>query len=260
MDEVRRETASLLPKLNISNDDFIRTTRPGGTSGSSSRSCSSSSTRARSPRPAYKGFYSTRQEQFLQDKDRTPDGTWPEIFGEVTEIVEANYFFKLQQYQAWLVEFLTQNHRDFIFPAYRQKQVIEFLKEPGSTTSPHPRPRERLEWGIPTCRSTANYVTYVRGSTRSSTTGPPSSTRPGDLARGASCHRQGHPRSAACRLLADHAQGRRHPAAQGHHCPWLVAVEGAGRRCPRVPATRSTRLTSSPSSVPTPSATSSSVR
>ena len=36
-------------------------------------------------------FYSTRQEQFLQEKDRLPDGSWPEIFGEVTDIVEKNY-------------------------------------------------------------------------------------------------------------------------------------------------------------------------
>ena len=59
----------------------------------------------------YRGFYSTRQEQFLQEKDRLPDGAWPEIFGEVTEIVEANYFFKKLrqkgQYQDWLVQFLT---------------------------------------------------------------------------------------------------------------------------------------------------------
>ena len=48
----------------------------------------------------YRGFYSTRQEQFLQEKDRNPDGSWPEIYGEVTEIVEPNYFFKLRPTRA----------------------------------------------------------------------------------------------------------------------------------------------------------------
>ena len=43
-------------------------------------------------RAEYRGFYSTRQEQFLQEKDRQPDGTWPEIYGEVTQITESNYF------------------------------------------------------------------------------------------------------------------------------------------------------------------------
>jgi methionyl-tRNA synthetase len=109
-------------------------------------------------RAEYKGFYSTRQEQFLQEKDRTPDGSWPELVGEVTEIVESNYFFKLKQYQSWLVDFLTQ-HPDFIFPRYRQTQVLEFLKEPLNDLCIS-RPRERLEWGIP-LPFDEGYVTYV---------------------------------------------------------------------------------------------------
>ena len=156
-DEVSAEFRALLPRLNVANDDFIRTTE------------------ARHKRVVaallqqlfdqgeiyqaeYRGFYSTRQEQFLQDKDRNPDGSWPELFGEVTEITEKNYFFKLAQYQAWLVEFLTK-HEDFIFPRYRQKQVLEFLKDPLNDLCIS-RPRERLEWGIPLPFDPA-YVTYV---------------------------------------------------------------------------------------------------
>ena len=59
----------------------------------------------------YKGFYSARQEQFLQEKDRV-DGKWPEIFGEVVEITESNYFFKIRQYQDWLVDFLDKNDQE----------------------------------------------------------------------------------------------------------------------------------------------------
>ncbi|MFA5058580.1 MAG: class I tRNA ligase family protein, partial [Opitutaceae bacterium] len=102
--------------------------------------------------------YSTRQEQFLLEKDRLPDGTWPEIFGEVTEIVEPNYFFKLRSYQDWLVGHL-KAHEDFIFPRFRQKQVLEFLKEPLNDLCIS-RPRERLEWGIPLPFDEA-FVTYV---------------------------------------------------------------------------------------------------
>lgn len=106
----------------------------------------------------YRGFYSTRQEQFLQEKDRNPDGSWPELFGEVTEIVEKNYFFKLRQYQEWLIDYL-KTHEDFIFPKYRQKQVLEFLKEPLNDLCIS-RPKERLEWGI-SLPFDENYVTYV---------------------------------------------------------------------------------------------------
>jgi len=157
VDEVSAEFRALLPKLNISNDDFIRTTEP--------RHKQVVRTilqqlfdKGEIYKAEYKGFYSTRQEQFLQEKDRNPDGTWPEIFGEVTEIVEANYFFKLQQYQEWLVKFLTDNP-NFIFPAYRQKQVVEFLKEPLNDLCIS-RPKERLEWGIP-LPFDEGYVTYV---------------------------------------------------------------------------------------------------
>ena len=35
-----------------------------------------------------------RAEQFLTEKERQPDGSWPEIYGEVVELTEENYFFK----------------------------------------------------------------------------------------------------------------------------------------------------------------------
>lgn len=157
MDEVSAEFRALLPRLNISNDDFIRTTEPRHKE-VVQRVLQQLFDKGEIYKAEYKGFYSTRQEQFLQDKDRNPDGTWPELFGDVTEIVEANYFFKLQQYQEWLLAFLNDNP-GFIFPAYRQKQVVEFLKEPLNDLCIS-RPTERLEWGIP-LPFDAGYVTYV---------------------------------------------------------------------------------------------------
>jgi methionyl-tRNA synthetase len=156
-DETSAEFRALCTKLNISNDDFIRTTEDRH------------KTVVRAVlqqlfdqgeiyKAEYRGFYSTRQEQFLQEKDRLPDGKWPEIFGEVTEIVEPNYFFRLRKYQDWLIEFLTKNE-NFIFPRYRQKQVLEFLKEPLNDLCIS-RPRERLEWGI-ALPFDEQFVTYV---------------------------------------------------------------------------------------------------
>jgi methionyl-tRNA synthetase len=156
-DEVSAEFRALLPRLNISNDDFIRTTEERHKK-VVRQILQQLFDQGEIYQAEYRGFYSTRQEQFLQEKDRNPDGTWPEIFGEVTEIVEANYFFKLKQYQAWLIDFLTQ-HENFIFPAFRQKQVMEFLKEPLNDLCIS-RPRERLEWGIP-LPFDEGYVTYV---------------------------------------------------------------------------------------------------
>jgi methionyl-tRNA synthetase len=156
-DEVSAEFRALLPRLNIANDDFIRTTEARHKQVVRAV-LQQLFDKGEIYRAEYKGFYSTRQEQFLQEKDRNPDGSWPELFGEVTEIVESNYFFKLKQYQAWLVDHLTK-HPDFIFPRYRQTQVLEFLKEPLNDLCIS-RPRERLEWGIP-LPFDEGYVTYV---------------------------------------------------------------------------------------------------
>ncbi|MDP3070287.1 MAG: methionine--tRNA ligase [Opitutaceae bacterium] len=156
-DEVSQEFRALLPKLNISNDDFIRTTEERHKQVVRAV-LQQLFDKGEIYQAEYRGFYSTRQEQFLQEKDRNPDGSWPELFGEVTEIMESNYFFKLKQYQPWLVEFYERNP-NFIFPAFRQKQVVEFLKEPLNDLCIS-RPRERLEWGIP-LPFDDGYVTYV---------------------------------------------------------------------------------------------------
>ncbi len=156
-DQVSGEFRTLLQRLNISNDDFIRTTEERHKK-VVHQVLQKLFDKGEIYKAEYRGFYSTRQEQFLQEKDRLPDGSWPEIFGEVTELTESNYFFKLRSYQDWLIEFLT-SHEDFVFPRYRQKQVLEFLKEPLNDLCIS-RPRARLEWGIP-LPFDGEYVTYV---------------------------------------------------------------------------------------------------
>ncbi len=157
VDDISAEFRALGGRLNLTYDDFIRTTEPRHT-----RVVQELLQRLYDQgeiyRAEYRGFYSARQEQFLQEKDRRPDGSWPEIFGEVTEIVEPNYFFKLRAYQEWLVDFL-HHHENFVFPRFRQKQVLEFLKEPLNDLCIS-RPRERLAWGIP-LPFDPGFVTYV---------------------------------------------------------------------------------------------------
>jgi methionyl-tRNA synthetase len=156
-DEVSQEFRAMCAKLDISNDDFIRTTEARHKTVVRDL-LQRLFDKGEIYKAEYKGFYSTRQEQFLQEKDRNPDGSWPEIFGEVTEITESNYFFKLRQYQDWLIQHLKTNE-DFVFPRYRQKQVLEFLSEPLNDLCIS-RPRDRLEWGIP-LPFDEQFVTYV---------------------------------------------------------------------------------------------------
>ncbi len=156
-DQTSAEFQAILPKLNITNNDFIRTTEERHKKVVRAI-LQQLFDKGEIYQAEYQGYYSTRQEQFLQNKDRNEDGTWPEIYGEVSEITESNYFFKLKNYQQWLIDFLTENE-NFIFPKFRQKQVLEFLKEPINDLCIS-RPKERLEWGIP-LPFDENYVTYV---------------------------------------------------------------------------------------------------
>lgn len=147
----------LLHELDITNDDFIRTTQERH-KGVVRRYLQQLYDAGLIYKAEYTGFYSVRQEQFVLEKDRTPEGAWPEIYGEVTPITESNYFFKLSQYQGWLVEFLGANP-DWIFPRFRQRQVVEFLKEPVNDLCIS-RPKERLAWGIE-LPFDPDFVTYV---------------------------------------------------------------------------------------------------
>jgi len=157
VDQTSAQFRALYDRLEVSYDDFIRTTEPRHKQVVRAI-LQKLFDQGEIYQDEYRGFYSTRQEQFLQEKDRLPDGTWPELFGEVTEIVEKNYFFRLRKYQDWLIDYL-RTHEDFIFPKFRHKQVLEFLKEPLNDLCIS-RPKERLEWGIP-LPFDENYVTYV---------------------------------------------------------------------------------------------------
>jgi methionyl-tRNA synthetase len=107
----------------------------------------------------YRGFYSTRQETFLTEKDRLPNGSFDAIYGEVTELVEENYYFKMAAQQQWLIDYIEKNP-EFILPSYRRNEVLGFLKNNTLEDLCITRPASRLGWGIPVPFD-PGYVTYV---------------------------------------------------------------------------------------------------
>lgn len=156
-DRVAVDFRQLLVDLNITNDDFIRTTEKRHKD-VVQKFLQQLFETGLIYKAEYTGYYSVRQEQFVLEKDKNPDGSWPELFGEVNEITESNYFFKLAQYQEWLKSFLAENP-DWIYPRFRQNQVVEFLKEPVNDLCIS-RPKARLSWGIELPFDT-DFVTYV---------------------------------------------------------------------------------------------------
>ena len=97
---------------------------------------------------SYKGNYSVRQEQFLTDKERGPDGNFGEEWGEVIELEEDNWYFRLSDHVEWLKNHI-RSHPDFIFPAFRANDVLNALENFGGQDLCISRPIERLSWGIP---------------------------------------------------------------------------------------------------------------
>ena len=106
----------------------------------------------------HSGFYSVRQEQFLTDKEKGPDGEFGQEWGEVTEITEENYYFRLSKYRDWLVAFLDA-HPNHVTPAFRQTELRNAVEKLAGDLCIS-RPKARLSWGIE-LPFDSDYVTYV---------------------------------------------------------------------------------------------------
>ncbi len=105
----------------------------------------------------YEGWYSLSEERFFTEKELV-DGKDPISGRPVEKILEKNYFFKMSEYQDWLVEYI-ESHPDFIQPDFRKNEVLGFLRQPLNDLCIS-RPKSRLQWGI-TLPFDSDYVAYV---------------------------------------------------------------------------------------------------
>ncbi len=145
-------------KLELTNDDFVRTTQPRHKMVVQAI-LTKLHAEGRFYRATYKGFYSTKEETFLTEKDRRADGTFDPAFGEVIDLEEDNYYFKLGEHQQWLIDYIEANP-SFVEPDYRRNEVLGLLKNNVLEDLCISRPVTRLNWGIP-LPFDPNYVTYV---------------------------------------------------------------------------------------------------
>ena len=104
------------------------------------------------------GYYSVRQEQFLTDKERGPDGQFGPEWGEIEFREEENYYFKLNQYKEWLLSYL-ENRKDAVIPDFRQKELRNAVERISGDLCIS-RPKSRLDWGIE-LPFDKDFVTYV---------------------------------------------------------------------------------------------------
>ena len=157
-DELAADWKAFAQKLELTNNDFIRTTEARHKETVQACLARANAT-GHFYQKTYSGFYSLREETFLTEKDRLPDGTFDPSWGEVIELKEDNYFFKLKEHQQWLMDYIGQNP-NFIQPDYRRNEVLGFLRSSELEDLCISRPVARLGWGIP-IPFDPNYVTYV---------------------------------------------------------------------------------------------------
>ncbi|HEY2801424.1 MAG TPA: methionine--tRNA ligase [Chthoniobacterales bacterium] len=105
-----------------------------------------------------KGYYSVRQEQFLTDKERGPDGEFGPEWGEVEHRTEENYYFRLEKHKEWLRDYL-KAHPDCVAPDFRHTELINAVEKLNGDLCIS-RPKSRLSWGIE-LPFDVGYVNYV---------------------------------------------------------------------------------------------------
>jgi len=157
-DQLAQDWKAFAEKLGLTNNDFVRTTEARHKE-IVQASLAKVNAAGHIYKTTYEGFYSTKEETFLTEKDRRPDGTFDPAYGEVIKLKEDNYFFKLTEQQQWLIDYIESNP-SFIQPDHRRNEILGFLRNNTLEDLCISRPKARLAWGIPIPFDT-NYVTYV---------------------------------------------------------------------------------------------------
>jgi methionyl-tRNA synthetase len=149
--------------MNVSNDDFIRTTEPRHI-----RACQAlwrAIAARKSPKGRdnlylgkYAGWYAVSDEAFYAEKELTtgPDGKRRAPSGaEVEWVEEPSYFFRLSDWQDWLLDYYRTH--DLIAPPERRNEVVSFVEGGLHDLS---LSRTTFKWGVPV-PDDAKHIMYV---------------------------------------------------------------------------------------------------
>lgn len=143
VDKIVAGFQNLWKRLNISNDDFIRTTQKRH-----ERVVQEVFKRIYEKgdiyKGEYKGLYCTPCESFWLERQLV-DGKCPDCGREVKEVAEEAYFFKISKYADRLLEYIEANP-DFIQPVSRRNEMINFIKQGLEDLCIS---RTSFNWGIP---------------------------------------------------------------------------------------------------------------
>ena len=130
--------------LNISNDDFIRTTEKRH-----EKVVQEVFRRIYAKgdiyKGAYTGLYCTPCESYWTEHQLDENGCCPDCHRPVQEVSEEAYFFKISKYAHRLLKYIEENP-DFIQPVSRRNEMINFINQGMEDLCIS---RTSFDWGIP---------------------------------------------------------------------------------------------------------------
>ena len=157
-DQVAADFIDMAHRMNISNDDFIRTTEPRH-----KRACQALWQLLMESGAIYlgkyEGWYAVRDEAFYDEDELivAPDGAKKAPSGAPVEwVIEPSYFFKLSDFQEPLLAFYEENP-GFIAPAAKRNEILSFVRGGLNDLSVS---RTSFTWGVPVPGDPA-HVMYV---------------------------------------------------------------------------------------------------
>lgn len=157
---------SALKELNVSYDDFIRTSDQKRHWPVVQAFWRRLKAKGDLYEKEYEGLYCIGCEAFYREADLV-DGKCPIHVTKPELTQERNWFFKLSRYQTELADFLKTR----VEPRWRANEMLKFLEQ-GLEDISFSRPKEKLNWGIPVpdddsqliyvwCDALVNYLSAV---------------------------------------------------------------------------------------------------
>jgi methionyl-tRNA synthetase len=155
VDSVAEKYREAWQMLDITNDDFIRTTEPRHELGVQ-RFLEAVHETGDIYKGVYEGWYCIPCETYFAEDQLGADRTCPQCGRSVEFVEEDNYFFRLSAYQDRLLEFYESNP-GFIRPETRRNEVLSFVRGGLNDLSIS---RANVKWGVP-LPFDASHTVYV---------------------------------------------------------------------------------------------------
>jgi len=168
-DNLSNTFKSLLLRLDITNDDFIRTTDQLRHWPGAQLLWQKLNSAGDIYRSLYKGLYCVGHEAFVTEKDLNKEGLCEDHKKAPEAVEEENYFFKLTKYKDDLKKRIGSG-KIKILPEFRKIETLNMLESIGDIS--FSRPSKDILWGVPVpgdvtqtmyvwCDALSNYITAL---------------------------------------------------------------------------------------------------